>query len=272
MIDVSVVIPYYKRPKFIIECLDSVFSQTYQINEVILVDDGSGDSGFLHQLENRYSKDNLQIIELVNNLGVSAARNIGISKAKNKYIAFCDSDDRWHPEKIQMQLELIKRNSNIKVVHTDERWILNGKNLNPHKKHTKPAGRIFNSCLNFCVVSPSSIIIHKDVFDKVGLFDQKFLVCEDYDMWLRIAKYFNFYFCPDKLVIKYGGHKDQLSRLYNCMDFWRIKALAKHLDGRALSLFEHLNLIEIYSRKKTVLTNGAIKHKNKHLLFELRSL
>ena len=95
------------------------------------------------------------------------------------------------------------------------------------KKHKKYGGKIYNKCLPLCVLSPSSIIIHKEIFDDVGLFDEKLPVCEDYDMWLRICYKYEVLFLNQNLIYKYGGHDDQLSKKYWGMDRYRVIALEK---------------------------------------------
>ena len=120
-------------------------------------------------------------------------------------------------------------------------------------KHRKYGGDIFLHCLPRCVMSPSSVVLHRSVFEELGGFDETLPVCEDYDLWLRIASQTTVLYVPEKLLIKYGGHKDQLSRSSWGMDRYRIQALEKLLLSEVLSetqsqkaIAEMLRKIEIY--------------------------
>ncbi|MBU0650624.1 glycosyltransferase, partial [bacterium] len=121
------------------------------------------------------------------NSGVSSARNKGILLSKGKYLAFLDSDDEWKKNKLKKQIEFFKENPALKICQTDEEWIRNGKWINQKKIHQKKSGWIFEPSLELCLISPSSVIIHKDIFDHIGLFDETLMACEDYDLWLRIT-------------------------------------------------------------------------------------
>ncbi len=102
----------------------------------------------------------------------------------------------------------------MRVCHTDEIWIRNGRRVNARKKHGKKGGWIFQHCLPLCAMSPSSIMIHRDVFTALGGFDERLPACEDYDLWLRITARYPVLFTRQPLIEKYGGHDDQLSRKY----------------------------------------------------------
>ena len=90
------------------------------------------------------------------------------------------------------------------------------------KKHEKSGGLIFKNCLPLCVISPSSVIIHRSVFEQYGLFDESLPVCEDYDLWLRFCAFLPVLYLDKPQIVKYGGHKDQLSHKYWGMDRFRI--------------------------------------------------
>ena len=166
--------------------------------------------------------------------GVSSARNRGILAARTEWVALLDSDDAWLPDKLYRQAEMLRRHPDSLLCHTDEIWIRNGRRVNPGRRHAKPAGAIFAHCLPLCCVSPSAVVIHRSVFEAVGLFDPALPACEDYDLWLRIFCRYPIELVPDKLVIKYGGHADQLSRRFAAMDRFRVRALAGLLQSQVL--------------------------------------
>jgi glycosyltransferase involved in cell wall biosynthesis len=197
------------------------------------------------------------------NKGVSNARNVGIKLAKSKWIAFLDSDDEWLPKKVEEQISLLNINLSFKICHTDEVWIRNQVRVNPMKKHRKYGGDIYNKCLPLCVISPSSIIIHKDIFNDIGLFDEELPVCEDYDMWLRICSKYSVLFLDQKLINKYGGHDDQLSKKYWGMDRFRLIALEKMIDNPNLNSTDRMATINMAIDKTRILQKGYIKHNHK---------
>ena len=159
--------------------LDSVLLQSLPAKEIIVIDDGSTDQS-REFIRNKYPNIRLLTQE---NKGVSAARNFGIREASGDWFALLDSDDEWVPEKLEMQIMSLMNNSDYKVVHSNEIWIKNGKTLKQLKKHRKIGGYIFEHCLPLCAISPSSIMIHRDIINEVGLFNESLPVCEDYDMW-----------------------------------------------------------------------------------------
>ena len=249
MSKVSVIIPTYNRGEVVLRALRSVFAQDHAVDQVIVVDDGSTDDT-IERVERNFPG-----VELIvqTNHGVSHARNRGIERARNEWLAFLDSDDEWLPGKITAQLAAIMFDGISRVCHSDEIWMRNGRRVNPMNKHRKYGGDIFLHCLPRCVMSPSSVVLHRSVVEELGGFDETLPVCEDYELWLRIACQTTVLYVPEKLLIKYGGHKDQLSRSSWGMDRYRIQALEKLLLSEVLSetqsqkaIAEMLRKIEIY--------------------------
>lgn len=260
---VSVVIPSYNRAELLPRALKSVFLQSWLIAgneiEVLLIDDGSIDDTAAVIREQfpgvRYFYQP--------NSGVSVARNLGIKLASGDWIAFLDSDDEWMPHKLDEQLKYLQ-DSGLSVCHTGEIWIRHGKRVNQMKKHRKHGGRIFEHCLPLCTLSPSSVLVHRDVFDAVGLFDETLPACEDYDLWLRICAVYPVAYVEQPCIHKFGGHADQLSRRFWGMDRFRVKALEKILDT-GLSAEQYSAAHAMLLRKIRILLNGAIKHGNQAL-------
>lgn len=227
---VSVVIPTFNRALWLRECLDSVVHQTLPPREIIVVDDGSDD-----ETERVCRRVLSEVIYLYQERrGVSAARNRGINAARSDWIAFLDSDDLWLPKKLMLQIDYLGRNPEVKVLQTEEIWLKNGRRVNPRRIHKKPSGWVFEKMIPLCLVSPSAVMIHRSVFDHVGLFDETLPACEDYDLWLRIALYYPIITLAEPLTIKRGGHEDQLSRQWG-LDRYRIRALEKILNDEAIS-------------------------------------
>ena len=229
---ISVVIPTFNRKKLLIEAVQSVCTQSFQDWELIVVDDGSTD-GTEEELKPLLSSE-IQYIRQAHQ-GVSGARNRGIQAARHDWIAFLDSDDYWRRDKLHLQLEALDANPEYRAIHTDEIWIRSGVRVNPGKRHRKHSGWIFHRCLRLCLISPSSFLIHRSLLNEHGVFDETLPVCEDYDLWLRITAHRPVLFLPGKLVVKRGGHDDQLSRSRWGMDRYRVRALLKAAGSRRLT-------------------------------------
>lgn len=221
---ISVIIPTYNRAALVSRAIDSVLAQTRKADEIIVVDDGSTDE--TQEVLSRYH-DSIHIITQVNT-GVSSARNSGIRASKGRWITLLDSDDIWHPTKLQRQKSYHDRHPHSKISHTKEQWIRNGKVIKQKSYHDKPQGWCFQENLCFCKIAPSTIMIEREVFDKVGLFDTTLTVCEDYDLWLRILRHYALGLVEEVLTTKYAGHANQLSFSTPMMDSYRIQALLKH--------------------------------------------
>lgn len=268
MARVSVIIPTCNRSHLLGRSLDSVLNQTRAAEEVIVVDDGSTDD--TRDLI-RHEYPDIKYLHQ-ENLGVSAARNHGIVHACGDWIALLDSDDEWLPEKLEEQLSALSQNPEHMIVHTNERWIHNGKQKHQKDKHRKYGGYIFRKCLPLCVISPSSVIIHRDLFEEVGLFDTTLPACEDYDLWLRICARYPVLFIDRELIIKHGGHDGQLSQKHQAMDRFRIRALEKILSAGVLADEDRDAAIEVMLEKIRIYLQGAEKHQNYELVHEFTSL
>jgi len=224
---VSVIIPVFERPELIRRALDSVLLQSHAPDEVIVIDDASTDDTVAVVTQ---SYPGVTLLQNDSNFGVSHARNRGISAATGQWIALLDSDDAWEVEKLKKQLAIAAAEPAARLIHTNEIWIRNGKRINQGDRHEKAGGWIYQRCLPLCAISPSSVMIHRDVFEDVGTFDESLPACEDYDLWLRITARYETHFIDEPLVIKHGGHDDQLSRRYPGMDRFRVRALEKMLN------------------------------------------
>lgn len=264
---VSVIIPTYNRAWIVKESILSVLAQTFQDYELIVVDDGSTDHthAILDELQDR-----IEVIHQKNS-GVSAARNHGVAAAKGKLIAFLDSDDLWMPGKLAIQTEFFASNPDIRICQTDEIWIRNGCRINPKKYHKKPSGEIFLPSLALCLVSPSAVMMEKDFFTLMGGFDETLPACEDYDFWLRIGCKYQVSLIPQPLVIKRGGHEDQLSGVPG-LDRYRIRSLSKILETENLTPIQFQQTVEMLNAKIDIYANGCIKRGNLEEAAYIKSL
>ena len=253
--EISVVIPAFNRVNTLARAIDSVLAQSYKVSEIIVVDDGSSDA--TSEVAKMYPE---VLLLRQNNMGVSTARNNGVMMASYEWVAFLDSDDTWHPKKLAFQVAHHKTNSNALVSYTDEVWIRNEKECPVPKKFHKPQTVLFEKSLDYCNIAPSSVLINKEYFERVGGFDEQMEVCEDYDLWLRILKDTQINLVPQKLVNKYGGADDQLSMKYWALDRWHIISLFKHLESEGVK--------DMIASKCKGLQKAALKYKDEKLLDE----
>ena len=259
MMNISVVIPTYNRKELLKRSIDSVINQTIKPSEIIIVDDGSND-GTEAMVKKKY--DSLKLIKQKNK-GASAARNSGIKASSGEWICFLDSDDEWKNDKLEKQITAVANNSDYKFFHSNEIWIKNGKRINQKKKHKKYGGDIFKKCLDMCRISPSSVLIDKNIFEEIGFFNENLVVCEDYELWLRICDKYEVFFIDESLIFKYGGHQGQLSYSIDSIEYHRIKAL-EYLLSTGLSKENRDYTIQMLISKISIYLNGLIKRGKKH--------
>ena len=257
---VSVVIPTYNRAGFLKEAIESVLAQDLFLErnsswEFWVIDDGSDDET-RRVVESFGKKVNYYYQE---NRGVSRARNQGIELAQGEYIAFLDSDDLWKKEKLRMQIEFMEAHPDAQICCTEETWIRKGVFVNPKKKHKKFSGEIFDKVLPLCLLSLSSALFRKSLFNEIGVFDENLPACEDYDLSIRIAHKYPIFFLPQALIIKRGGHPDQLSKKYWGMDRFRVTALQKALERLDLTPPQRELVEKELVKKCRVLVNGFLK-------------
>jgi glycosyltransferase involved in cell wall biosynthesis len=251
---VSVIIPTYNRGWILQEAIDSVLDQDFSDFELIVVDDGSNDN--TREILGAY-RDRITVLRQPNR-GVSAARNLGINEAAGQLIAFLDSDDLWLPGKLSTQVGFFEDNADAVINQTQEIWIRNGQRVNPKKRHHKFSGMIFERSLALCLVSPSAVMIKKSLFEAVGGFDENLPACEDYDLWLRISCRYPVHLIDIALIIKRGGHDDQLSKAAG-LDKYRIQSLMKLIDNDLLTPQQYRAAVLALREKIKVYAGGCRK-------------
>ena len=252
---VSAVIPTHNRLHLLRRALYSVQAQTLPPLETIVIDDGSTDRSH-ESLATEFP--NVQWIRQSNH-GVSHARNQGIKQAKGEWIALLDSDDTWHPSKLEEQNQFLQQNLGLLFCHTDEAWIRRGKSVSHPAYLNKSNQDIFLKSLARCIICPSSVVIHQKIFEKIGFFDEELPVCEDYDLWLRLVLQYEIGYLDRKLVTKHGGHSDQLSTTYWGMDRFRVQSLQKLLDNPNLKSSLIPLIYQTLIQKLDILNKGFSK-------------
>ncbi len=251
---VSVIIPAHNRAWALPRAIDSVFEQDDTDFELLIVDDGSTDE--TPQLLSAYGERVTVITQP--NRGVSAARNHGIAASSGELIAFLDSDDYWLPGKLSRQVSFFDDHPEALICQTQEIWVRRGRRVNPKNRHAKPSGMIFEPSLELCLVSPSAVMVRRSLFDQAGLFDESMPACEDYDLWLRISAHHPVHLIDEPLIVKQGGHEDQLSAA-PCLDKYRIYSIDKILRSGILSKSQRLAAISMLVQKCRIYAAGCRK-------------
>ncbi|MEW6600371.1 MAG: glycosyltransferase [Nitrospirota bacterium] len=252
---ITAVIPVYNREHPVARAIDSVLAQSYPPDEIIVVDDCSTDR--TPEILKRYG-DKIRVLRMETNSGPSAARNEAVKHAGTDWLAFLDSDDCWEKDKLRGQVEYLTKYPFYRIMQSEEKWIRNGKRVNPCRHHKKPCGWIWEQSLERCLVSPSGVLVQKSLLEAYGGFDEDLPVCEDYDLWLKISRNHPVGLEQSMSVVKYGGHGDQLSTSYPAMDRFRVKSLAAQLEKETHPDFRR-KLIHVLGKKLTILIKGCDK-------------
>jgi glycosyltransferase involved in cell wall biosynthesis len=205
---VSVVIPTWERGRWLRRALDSVFAQTEADFEVLVIDDGSP-TNVTEEVVTACGDSRVRYQKLPEHRGVAAARNAGLRSATAKYVAFLDDDDEWLPEKLERQIAVIEAcDTAVGAVYTarfsiDERT----RQISTMRFATGFRPEAAN------VVTTSSIVVRRDCFSRVGMFDERFEAGSDYEMWIRLALHYEFVYI-DVPLVKYYIHTNSLSAAY----------------------------------------------------------
>jgi glycosyltransferase involved in cell wall biosynthesis len=248
MANVSVIIPAYNAEAFVVDTVNSVLNQTCQDLEVIVVDDGSKD-GTVAALEQFGAR--IRVHQQANG-GVARARNAGVGLASGSWIAFLDADDLWLPEKLERQLAV----ASAPMTYTDRINIGARGPLPEVQSEITPMhdGDVFEALLregNF--ITNTSVMIRRELFEKLGGFYTGLNGTEDWDLWIRVAEHHRIGFVPQPLV-KYRFHEASISRNYVRMSRERMQVIE-----RALALDRGKSLAWVTRRQiwaETWRTNG----------------
>ncbi|MBN1760389.1 MAG: glycosyltransferase [Chitinispirillaceae bacterium] len=259
---VSVIIPVYNRVEYLPRAVESVLRQSFTDFECIVVDDGSDDgSDRLPCLRDH----RIRSIRLENHYGVSRARNEGVKTARAPWIAFLDSDDEWLPGKLALQMRWRLSHPEIRIVQSREIWIRDGIRINPPVYLEKKSGDLFAVSLERCMITPSSVLLQKSLFEEYGGFNEALPACEDYDLWLHITAEHRIGLVDALLLKRYAGHEDQLSATVPALDRFRVRSMLGLLLGNRLTERQR-ELVAVQLRKKAeILANGFRKRGNQEL-------
>lgn len=258
---VAVIIPAYNRGEELLRSIDSLLRQTHLPSEWIVVDDGSETE--IAPLRSRIEEAGGKFLALPENRGVAAARNVGVAASSADWITFLDSDDEWFPRKLEQQLAWHLQHPGIRISQVQEQWVRDGKLIRKPSGWEQRGGELFELALRQCVIGPSCVMMRRDLWDEHGGFDERFRVCEDYELWLRITRKEPIGLVGGgPLVTKHGGHRDQLSATTPALDRFRILALLKLLGEGDLLEIDRSRVIAMIREKAGIVAQGAEKRGN----------
>ncbi len=247
---ISVVIPAYNAAHFLPRCLESVFAQTMEPAEVIVVDDGSTD-------DTAATAKRLGATVVTRpNGGLSAARNTGIQHATGEWIGLLDADDRWSPEKLRAQVERIEPGTVL--VYTGIR-IFGDEGV----RRSRPGARVTDvmKSLRYAnSITPSTVLARRDALLKVGGFREDIRACEDWDMWVRLSRVGNFAAVEDPLTDYYvypNSMSTDPERMLTAMEQILPSTLVADLSGlRRWAWVRRIRAVQLYSAALIARDNG----------------
>ena len=207
---VSVIVPTWNRVSLLGTAIESVLTQGFRDLEVVIVDDGSVDA--TESLVRRYQETDARVRYVAQeHRGISAAMNTGIRESRGHYIARIDSDDQWLPELLETEVAILEARPEIGLVYSKGLWATN--DLTPlrdtigHAPHFPPSTKndTLRSMLWGDPTCNITVVVRRECFDRAGMFDESLTASEDWDMWLRTAVYYRFFFV-DRVLSLVRGH------------------------------------------------------------------
>lgn len=263
ILPVSVIVPTCNRREMLVRALRSVSRQTQRCEEIVVIDDASTDGSreYIEACFNLGASPVIRWFHLPSNQGPAAARNFGIRQSRCELVAFLDSDDHWEPQKLQHQAEAMECFPQYLISHTREKWLRRGQHRKQKSRQIPRHGEIFSHCLELCVVGMSTVMVRREIFASIGLFDEGMRCCEDYDFWLRVSSRYPFLLVDEELTIKEGGREDQLSHQQRVgMDRLRIGSLTRLVQSGVLTAEQREQALQRLRQKCEIYGKGCCKH------------
>jgi glycosyltransferase involved in cell wall biosynthesis len=245
MAQISVITPTYNRAHLLGRAVQSVLGQTFRDFELIVVDDGSTDN--TQEVVANMGDERLRYIRHERNRGASAARNTGIRAARGAYIAFQDSDDEWMPDKLEKQIRAFENASSaLGVVYTGF-WRIEGdkRTYIPSSQIEPKDGNVHSVLLKTNFIAPPEVLIKRECFEKAGMFDEELHMLEDWELWIRLSKYYQFKCLNEPLVRSYYTSGSVNAQRYRIQARARKLILKKHYEDmkRDRGLLSRLKLM-----------------------------
>lgn len=266
---ISVIVNFHNSEKYLSKCIQSILRQNYKNFEIILWDNNSVDKS--RKIIDTFSDDRIKYFKHSNKENLYKARNMAIKKATGEFIAFLDSDDWWEQNYLSSREEFFK-NKNFDYSYCNSNFFYDSlKKSKLYKTYKLPNGKIFNHLVRDYLIIISGVIFRKKIFDKFGLFNEKYNIIGDYDFFLRIAKSTNAH-SNDHPLLNYRVHDDNFSKLnsqlfYEEYNDWfnRVKHRVNSKNKKYLRIrLEYLEITSLLLNKKKTLKIfiKILQHKN----------
>lgn len=265
MPSIDVVIPTYNCREFVCEAIDSVLAQTLQPNKIHVVDDGSTDDT-KKLITKRYKKLKQVIYHHQKNQGLSAARNTGINNSQSEHLAFLDSDDTWEPTKLEKQFQVFKitKYKQLGLVYCGYDLINEkGEKIDTHTYtlDRQVKGNVYDILArrNQIAGSGSAVLIKRECFEKVGLFDTDLTAAEDWDMWLRISHKYQVEYV-DEVLVHLRRHNQNMQTNHakifeNLVNVYQKHSIEHMIDERGISNLQLLLFKNSFQNKLNLLSS-----------------
>jgi len=226
---ISVIIPTHNRAELLRRAIKSVLNQTFEDFELIVVDDASTDS--TPEVATGFDDPRIRYIRLKKNSGAPTARNTGIKRSRGAFIAFLDDDDEWLPRRLELQMKKFEElEKDFGVVYGAFYYVSQQTGRIIGKRTPAHRGWIYRELLVENFIGSPTLLIRRECFKRAGLFDPKLTSSQDWDMWLRIARYYKFDYV-EEAVAKYYVHGKQIT--FN---------LDKYIPGRERFIRKHMDI------------------------------
>lgn len=226
---VSVIIPTYNRASLLKRAIESVLKQSFDDFELIVVDDASPDN--TPDVVESIDDGRIRYIRLKKNSGGPVARNTGIKKARGRFIALLDDDDEWLPHRLELQVKKFEEISReFGVVYGGFYYVSQQDGRILGKRLPKVRGDLYPHLLKENFIGSPTLLIRRECFKRAGLFDTTLTSSQDWDMWLRISRYYKFDYV-NEIVAKYYVHGRQIS--FN---------MRKYIPGRERFINKHKDI------------------------------
>lgn len=243
---ISIITPSYNSESYIEICIQSIIKQSYINWELIIIDDNSSDSSISIINNLRSLDDRIKLISLKENKGSAYARNIGIECSKGEYIAFLDSDDVWHKDKLLKQVNFMLKN-NILFSYTSY-YIIDSQG-NILKEKTSPLSTNYLDMLKSCKIGCLTAMYNTSILGKI--FMPNIRKRQDLGLWLKILKITDSAYCLDEPLAFYRIHKESLSanKLSAAKYQWKLYREIEKLNlFQSIYYFTHYTINGFYTR------------------------
>ncbi|MBI3396465.1 MAG: glycosyltransferase family 2 protein, partial [Spirochaetia bacterium] len=253
------------RPGLLSEAVDSVLKSSRLPCTLVVAVDSTGEAARMdedaaREAFARYERLPVRCVVIqTGGQGPGPARNAGAALLTEPWIAFLDSDDLWLSDKLALQMEYLIRRPHLHAACTEEIWIKNGRTVKQPSRLRPRAGRFLHEAFQYNLLSLSTLVIRRSLFESLGGFDSDFFVCEDFEFWLRYMGHHHMGLVPQGLVVKRSGEWPQLSHGHS-LDKDRIRAILKAGRTGTLSPRARESAAQALLKKFRILRAGEEKY------------